>query len=765
MNDAHPAPSHNPAWPWTWLALCLLALALMYAGTGIHRIGPDPDALDFDTGAALATVRQLIPENRPHPTGSAENRAVADRVEAGFRAAGLTVERQATDLCTAMSPGCSRVENIIATLPGSGGDNGERNVLLLLSHYDSVPASPGAGDDISGTAVLLRAAHELAAEGPWRNDIVFLVTDAEETGLRGAMAFVEQHPLAERVGLVINLEARGAAGSSALFETSTGNHALISAYADAVERPVSSSLMVEVYRRMPNGTDLTIFIDDGVPALNFAYTGAGSLYHTERDDSDRLSPGSLAHHGEQMLALARAWANADLAEARADGDATYTDLFGRWVVAWPQGWNLPLAILAVLLTAVLWLRSEGGVLAKLGALSLPLLLLVAHPLLGAVLTFPLAKWPGAHLLDHPQPMAGDWSIFIGSVLLALLAGTLAARRLSPRALLYGAWFVYALLALLLALTLPGGSYIGLLPLAAFLLPLAIESLLRRGRYPLASALLGLAAATYMAIYHYAVLEALGSFNASAMRMAALALFAIVAMPLLAARPKTGLKLRGPVLATLALLLVVTTVATTRPVATPDRPRWANLVYDLDVDANGVATNPQWRLNTYGVTAHAAASLMGFTAPPAAVDLPGTPRRPMYTKPAPSLALDAPALDIRSQRQDGDTRVIEATLRGARDGYLLALVFDTPADLLGLAASGVMMTGPDGRGIATFNGFGNDGIDVTLTLPADRDVSATLVEFSALPDTPEAREMLEARPADTSPVQRGDHAEVRRRLVL
>ena len=42
-----------------------------------------------------------------------------------------------------------------------------------------------------------------------KNDIIILFSDAEELGLLGAQAFVEHHPWAKNIGLVLNFEARG----------------------------------------------------------------------------------------------------------------------------------------------------------------------------------------------------------------------------------------------------------------------------------------------------------------------------------------------------------------------------------------------------------------------------------------------------------------------------------------------------------------------------------------------------------------------------
>lgn len=63
-------------------------------------------------------------------------------------------------------------------------------------------------------SAVLEAARALT-EGPrLRNDVVFVLTDAEEACLCGAEAFVGQHPLAADGGVVLNLEARGSGGPS-----------------------------------------------------------------------------------------------------------------------------------------------------------------------------------------------------------------------------------------------------------------------------------------------------------------------------------------------------------------------------------------------------------------------------------------------------------------------------------------------------------------------------------------------------------------------
>ena len=104
------------------------------------------------------------------------------------------------------------------SLPGQG------KAIILLAHYDSVPAGPGAADDGSGVAAVLETARALrarAAKGAKSlHPVIAVLTDGEEYGLLGADAFLSDPPLRSLVGAVINVEARGNQGQSRLFQTS-----------------------------------------------------------------------------------------------------------------------------------------------------------------------------------------------------------------------------------------------------------------------------------------------------------------------------------------------------------------------------------------------------------------------------------------------------------------------------------------------------------------------------------------------------------------
>src|SRR6185369_4111009 len=124
----------------------------------------------------------------------------------------------------------------------------------------------------------------------------------------------------------------------------------------AAPKPFSSSLLYEIYRLLPNDTDLTVFKRTGLPGLNFAYVNGATYYHSPRDSFDNVDQGSLQHQGSYALALARQFGNISLGDNRS-GNAIYFNTFGSSLIRYPASWAIPLMIL--LLAALICLIALG----------------------------------------------------------------------------------------------------------------------------------------------------------------------------------------------------------------------------------------------------------------------------------------------------------------------------------------------------------------------------------------------------------------------
>jgi len=335
----------------------LLLLAALSAALGLAVLTsqtprPEPASApvaDFSAERAMADVRRVAAE--PHPVGTIEHALVQAYLVGRMAELGLEPTLQAGLLSPAAiqrierrgdSAEGLRAVNLVGVLPGR---DPTLPAVLMMAHYDSVPGSPGAADDASGVAAILEAVRAIKARGPAERTLVVLLTDAEELNLDGARAFFSEHPLRDRIGAVVNLEARGGGGRAMMFETGPGNAETIAQFAhatrDADGGPSSDSLAVFVYRLMPNGTDFTIAAQRGLAGVNLAFIGRPAQYHSPSSTPEALDQGSLQHIGSLGLETTDHFLRVD-ALPQATENAVYGDLFGLAVVRYAPdvGWLL-----------------------------------------------------------------------------------------------------------------------------------------------------------------------------------------------------------------------------------------------------------------------------------------------------------------------------------------------------------------------------------------------------------------------------------------
>src|ERR1039457_6145719 len=368
------------------------------------------------------------------------------------------------------------VYNVLARLPGAASTK----AVMLAGHYDSVSAGPGASDDGHAVALELETLRALLAGPRLRNDVVFLFTDSEESGSLGAEGFLEHHPLAKQIGLVMNFEARGTSGPAMMFETSEGNGKIVREFAAAAPHPVTSSLSYEAYKLLPNDTDLTFFKQGGLAGLGFAYVNDVAYYHTQYDDVAHLDPRSLQQEGAYALALARRFGNLDIQNLKS-ANATYFVLPFFGCIVYPASWSMPLAGFAALLfAAVVALGIWKGRLMLGGTLAAFFGFLLAIVIASAAVAvmWSLAKGQAAGFW---QAFAGDpyhpgvYRLASVALAVAVTAALFALfqRRARVLNLWAGALLCWLLLALATSVYIPGATYLFLWPMLFSTIALSI----------------------------------------------------------------------------------------------------------------------------------------------------------------------------------------------------------------------------------------------------------------------------------------------------
>jgi hypothetical protein len=212
--------------------------------------------------------------------------------------------------------------NVGAYVRGSDPDL-LREFVVVGAHYDHLGTSPqfaldpdliasahpGADDNASGTAALLELARRLAASPPPRS-VLLIHFDAEEWGLVGSRAFVQQPPIpASTIVFMLNLDMVGRLeGQSLLVDGSV---------ADGSSRALADSVAQALgVRTTPTSmsagrSDHAPFAAIGVPALSLT-SGFHSDYHRVTDVARKIDLPGLVRvidvaEGIVRAAATRGW--------------------------------------------------------------------------------------------------------------------------------------------------------------------------------------------------------------------------------------------------------------------------------------------------------------------------------------------------------------------------------------------------------------------------------------------------------------------------
>jgi Peptidase family M28 len=753
----------------------ILLFILVVAGVCAMQKGtPDPVAATaaqdvFSADRALVYLNAFT--TAPHPAGSVEHDRVRDYLVSQLTALGLAPEVQRATGVTPRYEVAGTVENIVARLKGTSGDT---DAVALLAHYDSVPAGPGAGDDGAGVAALLETFRALRAGPPLRNDILFVITDGEEDGLLGVSAFVAENPAAKDVRVVVNFEARGNAGESQMFETSAGNGRLVQIFAQAAPHPSGSSLTYEIYKHMPNDTDMTVFKKSGAAGLNFAFIGDWEAYHTPLDNPQLLDRGSLQQHGENALSLARSLGNSDLRQLE-DRDSVYFSLPGHFFVHYSSRALWPLALVSgVLLFGAIFYANgawQTSLLSIFASFFLHIVVLLVLLMIG--LGFVLGvHWLHLHALPEGGLEQNDLYVFGLYALLAAVLSLLYSlfrKRITPPAFFLGGSTLIFVLMLVTTMWLPGGSYLFVWPLLAGLLA-TIAAAFRPERLSLLGVVLLCVLSVPALVFFVPLLQgfytALG-FTSVGTQLLSLTfgVFFFFLFPYLDPVLESAGKLL-PILAFAgALVLCIFAAKTTRYSSTHPKP--SLLSYALDADTGKAV----WTSSTNRVDPWTAQYLGSSPSRGKLPDfVPDWYPIDFLQHEAPSLPLPPPIAEVFVDHTEGAVRRLILHISTPRHARTLHV---------GVAQAEVLSASVDGHDLgktseARWHQAGHwgfdyanppaDGIDLQLQVQAAGPVTVVLVDRSSgLPIIPGAN--FPPRPPDSMPIHSGDQTMVRRSFVF
>lgn len=306
---------------WGWLVLAAVLAAaggvamwgLMIRMPGKSHAGPLPP-LTADEAALRDELRgyveHLALKIGPRHLGDYPSLKAAEAYVAGALAeAGHTVERQEYEHRGLKSA------NLIVELPGSSR---AAEIVVVGAHYDTVPGSPGANDNGSGTAALVALAGRWRGARPARTLRLVAFANEEwpyfQTGAMGSAVYADRcRRRGEQIVAAVSLETIGyytdRPGSQqyprlvAAFYPSTGN--FIGVVGNVASRPLVERI-VESFRRQTQfpcegaalpasmqgvgWSDQWSFWQEGYPGVMLTDTAPFRYphYHAADDTPDKL---------------------------------------------------------------------------------------------------------------------------------------------------------------------------------------------------------------------------------------------------------------------------------------------------------------------------------------------------------------------------------------------------------------------------------------------------------------------------------------------
>jgi hypothetical protein len=484
----------------------------------------------------------------------------------------------------------SAVENIVVRIEGSADTD---DAVLLVGHFDSEPfVSHGVIDDGTSIAVMVEIARLLKTIQAVNSDVILLFSVPEEPGVQGVTAFITHHPWAQDVKFAINIDGISP-GKMALSSTSAENGILIQALAQAAPQTLAFSSIT--------GLDTGINTDFGRALKPAGYPGfdfyclmnSFRTYHSRLDNLDIVDMSSLQYGGASVYSMIRHFGNMDLNDLRAE-DRIFFNILNGFIIHYPKSFTIPLVIIMVLLLAFILYTGFRRRLISISGLSLTILAAVIG--IGASIGLITLLWnlistwfPMYQFIFNAAEYNSLWFYIAFSslaMMLVLLVFYLVQwiRKINQSDLLTGIGIIGFLISIGLIIVLPGMSYLPIW-ITLFLLVATAYVIFFHGtsgliKDVLQTVLFILSGLVTIVVVLPLILVSYGANPTDLLRYVGVLVFITFLLPV--AYPALD-RAKLPILAILALAIIIPMVIALTADFTPDNPRltYVSSIHDAD----------------------------------------------------------------------------------------------------------------------------------------------------------------------------------------
>ncbi|KAI9220913.1 hypothetical protein BC828DRAFT_101695 [Blastocladiella britannica] len=328
-------------WPLTVavaVVAALTALTLLLRSTAYPTTAdptPSPDWLHaFSTAAAVAHIEKLAVAEHPMPSAANwavrnyildQAQRVADSPEGKVRGVRILARGTSNDNTTTTTDGSStwtsfvlgdkhisdlptgspmflEDSNVYVRIPGRNEINKrDRSALLLSAHFDTVPTARGVGDNSIAVSAALEIMR-IATAQPLDYTLLINFNNGEELGLLGAHVMINS-PIWSEVAAFINCDSVCPTGRPMLYRATSRE--LVKQYKKSAQYPHGNVIGQEIMAAglVRSNTDFSVYALNNATGIDFAFYDRRWVYHTDRDAMDIFKPESVAHLGNDILAV------------------------------------------------------------------------------------------------------------------------------------------------------------------------------------------------------------------------------------------------------------------------------------------------------------------------------------------------------------------------------------------------------------------------------------------------------------------------------
>ncbi len=227
--------------------------------------------------------------------------------------------------------------NVIGRIDGT---RTPRRYIVISAHYDHIgvrngqPAN-GADDNASGTAALFALAKYFSTHKP-ANTLIFAAFDGEESGLRGARAFVATPPVeAAAIGINLNMDMIGRDPNNLLYVVGTYSQPFLKPFIERIAAKAPVKLVMghddpakaranptsQQFEDWTGDSDHKAFCDAKIPCLYFGVEDFDQ-HHKVTDDFETMTYAFYVHAVETMVRAAEEFDSRldDVVKARGSGE-------------------------------------------------------------------------------------------------------------------------------------------------------------------------------------------------------------------------------------------------------------------------------------------------------------------------------------------------------------------------------------------------------------------------------------------------------------